>query len=486
MRAIMEKRGGLSRGRIARTHSARVPMTLYTRSMSRRVFTSLVACAALAACTSAPADGVDTGTDAAADASVDAARDAGIDAARIDASVDASAAIDAAMDAAPATDAGLDTGNDSGTDTGTDVGMDAYARAPGAPTNVTAVAMPGCIVQLTWQAPADPGTSAITGYQIDSSPAGVSMSVSTLTYTTSALACGTSYVFDVRAVSSVGAGSPGSSPSVVAGDVPGPPTNVMASAPSGRVTVLWGAAAANGYPISGYTITLSPGGATQMVGASATSATFVRLAFGTMYTASVHATNALGNGPNASSNAVTFFCTTVTQPVITALDSCSVEYGTPPLSTPDGNVEARRDPRVTNVDLRGFVRFSLASIPSWATITGIQLALDAGTVSGGTSPTPTLQLLYSPNTTWTRSAIPTPADMGTNPLVVSAQYPAGATGWQYFDVNVGAHDWSTDLTAGALTLGIQNVNTNYSFNTYYGTDTGPPNTGPYVTITTCQ
>ena len=106
-----------------------------------------------------------------------------------------------------------------------------------------------------------------------------------------------------------------------------------------------------------------------------------------------------------------------------------------------------RDPRLNNVDLRGFIKFSLSTLPSWAQITSIQLALNAGQVNGGTTPTPVLQILYSPNTGWTEAAIPTPTDMGTSPLVVSAQFGSGAVGWQYFAVNIGGHDWSTDIAA---------------------------------------
>jgi hypothetical protein len=116
----------------------------------------------------------------------------------------------------------------------------------------------------------------------------------------------------------------------------------------------------------------------------------------------------------------------------------------------------------------------------------MQLALNAGSVNVGTTPTPVLQLIYSPNTTWTRAAIPTPAEMGTAAPVVSSQYGSGGLGWQYFEVNVGARDWSPDIAAGYITLGIQNINTNYSKNVYYGTDTGLSATTPFMTVFTCE
>jgi uncharacterized protein YjbI with pentapeptide repeats len=357
------------------------------------------------------------------------------------------------------------------------------AGTASAPLNVVATAQAGCKFSVTWQTPSSTGTSPITGYQIDSTPAGLSTTSATLSLTTPALTCGTSYSFNVRAQNTAGSGPPGSSSAVVAGDVPGLPQSVQATAPSGRVVANWTAANDNGYAISGYTVTLS-NGTMQTVGGLATSATFGALNPGQMYSFTVYATNSFGNGPTASSNSVTFACTNNTYTLL-ALDSCTVQYGTPPLTTADPNVEAKRDPRVSNVDYRGFIKVSLSQLPSWAVIKTIQMSLNAGTVNGGTTPTPVLQVLYSPNTGWTRASIPTPTVMGTSPPVVSAQYPSGAVGYQNFDVNVGLRDWSADIAAGYLTLGIQNINTNYSFNTYYGTG-GPGGTSPYMTIGTCE
>src|SRR5262249_52464586 len=60
---------------------------------------------------------------------------------------------------------------------------------------------------------------------------------------------------------------------VAAATVPGAPTGVSATAGSAQASVQWTAAAANGSPITGYTVTASPGGASVSVGGSATSAT---------------------------------------------------------------------------------------------------------------------------------------------------------------------------------------------------------------------
>lgn len=50
---------------------------------------------------------------------------------------------------------------------GTDPGLESAASAPGAPTAFAAEAVAGLNVRLTWEAPADIGRSAITGYRIE-------------------------------------------------------------------------------------------------------------------------------------------------------------------------------------------------------------------------------------------------------------------------------------------------------------------------------
>ena len=79
-------------------------------------------------------------------------------------------------------------------------------------------------------------------------------------------------------------------------DVPGAPTGLSATAGDHSATVSWTAAPANGSPVSGYTVTATPGGAEATVGGDVTTATMSGLTNGTAYTFTVHATNALGAG----------------------------------------------------------------------------------------------------------------------------------------------------------------------------------------------
>jgi plastocyanin len=82
-----------------------------------------------------------------------------------------------------------------------------------------------------------------------------------------------------------------------AATVPGAPTSVTAAAGDGQASVSWAAPASDGgSPITGYTITVAPGGATQPAAAGSTSATVSGLANGTPYTFTVTASNAIGPG----------------------------------------------------------------------------------------------------------------------------------------------------------------------------------------------
>jgi hypothetical protein len=89
--------------------------------------------------------------------------------------------------------------------------------------------------------------------------------------------------------------------------VPGPPSGVSAVAGDASATVSWAPPASTGNsPITGYTITASPGGLVLAVAAVARSAVVSGLTNGRSYNFTVNATNALGTGPaSAASNTVT-------------------------------------------------------------------------------------------------------------------------------------------------------------------------------------
>ncbi|MCA0145752.1 S8 family serine peptidase [Blastococcus sp. LR1] len=83
--------------------------------------------------------------------------------------------------------------------------------------------------------------------------------------------------------------------------VPGAPTGVKAVPGDRAATVSWSAAAANGSPVTSYTVTASPGGQTATV--AGRTATVGGLSNGTSYTFRVTATNAGGAGPASAPSA---------------------------------------------------------------------------------------------------------------------------------------------------------------------------------------
>src|SRR5207302_8893568 len=90
---------------------------------------------------------------------------------------------------------------------------------------------------------------------------------------------------------------------------PSQPINVPPAPGNAGATVAWNAPVANGGRArTGYTVTPYIGATAQTpisAGAGATSATITGLANGTTYTFRVAASNSLGSGPSATSNAVT-------------------------------------------------------------------------------------------------------------------------------------------------------------------------------------
>jgi hypothetical protein len=107
-------------------------------------------------------------------------------------------------------------------------------------------------------------------------------------------------------------GNPSNSPTrgftlSTAASAPGAPTAVSATGGNASARVTWAAPASNGgSPITGYTVTSTPGGVTAGVGAGVLAATVTGLTNGTSYTFTVRASNSIGAGAvSAPSNPVT-------------------------------------------------------------------------------------------------------------------------------------------------------------------------------------
>ena len=223
---------------------------------------------------------------------------------------------------------------------------------PGPPTAVTATAGNGSAT-VSWTAPvggAPPTSYTITPYigTTAQPTTTVSGSPPTTTTTVTGLTNGTAYTFTVIAANSSGTG-PASAPSNAVtpnNSPPGAPTAVSAAPASSEAQVAWSAPAnTGGSPISSYTVTASPGGATATANGSSTSATVTGLTNATSYTFTVTATNANGTGPASSSASTTPEDTIFdfsTPATVDSGDTSGVELGVNFTSSTSGTVTGIR------------------------------------------------------------------------------------------------------------------------------------------------
>ncbi len=184
------------------------------------------------------------------------------------------------------------------------------AGTPGSPTITTATAG-NAQATVTFTAPADAGSSAITGYTVTSRPPGGvdgNAGTTALSHVITGLANGTAYTFSVSATNATGAGPPSASSSAVTPmTVPGAPTNAIATAGNAQALVTFSRPIIDGgSAITGYTVTSTPaGGVDGNAGSLGFSHTITGLANGTTYTFTATANNMVGtSAPSVASNSI--------------------------------------------------------------------------------------------------------------------------------------------------------------------------------------
>ncbi len=200
------------------------------------------------------------------------------------------------------------------TGSGSTGGMNCGAAGlPCASTSVVAVGAKDS-ADLTWTSAFGNG-SPVTGYIVTSSPAGGPGALNLGAVTAAvfpSLTAGTSYTFSVVALNANGQGPAAVSNAVVPFDVPGAASNIVLVPGQSQVVLSWTAAPGNGLPITGYTVTASPGSAAAVSDGGDTTATVAGLLDNATYTFSVVASNDAGIGPPAISGPATPFAVVTT------------------------------------------------------------------------------------------------------------------------------------------------------------------------------
>jgi len=206
---------------------------------------------------------------------------------------------------------------------------------PGAPTNLSAMAVSGTQINLSWNAPSNNGGYPITGYKIEYRIGSGSYTTlvsntqsTTTTYSHTGLTSGQLYVYRVSAINSAGTGSPSSESSATptsssSASTPGTPTGFTATTASPtQINLSWNAPSSNGgSAITGYKIEVNSGSGsyTTLVSntqSTTTSFSHTGLTTGTTYYYRVSAINAIGTGASTEASATPQETTT---PTLTAM-----------------------------------------------------------------------------------------------------------------------------------------------------------------------
>lgn len=200
------------------------------------------------------------------------------------------------------------TSADSARVTGTTI-----AAVPTAPTNVTVTGADAAL-SVSWGAPTSNGGASITGYTAQAWTAASGGTVAErCTAAASATSCtiapltnGTTYYVAVFATNSVGDGTASDRLARSPGSLPGAPRSLTTSRGDGNVTITWVAPLSEGSSaITSYTarVRTAASSAAEVVGSCTTAAlscTVSGLTNGTIYYASVTATNSVGEGGPSS------------------------------------------------------------------------------------------------------------------------------------------------------------------------------------------
>jgi len=165
---------------------------------------------------------------------------------------------------------------------------------PTSPLDVSATPLPYS-AYITWSPPTNNGGGPVIEYRVTSVPGNYQVITSDLSATITGLEGGFTYSFTVVATNSFGLDSlPAITQKIVILSVPDAPTNLSAVPADSSIVLSWTAPPG---PVTGYTVTLSTIGATDISNNVSGPYTATGLTNGALYTISVVAKNIAGSSP---------------------------------------------------------------------------------------------------------------------------------------------------------------------------------------------
>jgi hypothetical protein len=359
------------------------------------------------------------------------------------------------------------------------------AALPSAPS-ATVMLQSNGQVDLSWTAPSSTGGFAITSYVIEySTDSGATWSsvtqsaASGLTKSFVGLTPGSTYVFRVKAVTSIGTGPASiSTLGLLVATAPGQVSTPSAVIGNTQVALTWTEPATNGCSITGYRVDYSSNaGSTWTTFGSALAgltATVTGLTNGTTYVFRVAATNCIGQGSFSTTSASAVPNPVPGQPAALNMvgagsQAVTLSWGAPSSATPitdylieystDGGVtwqtyadgaSTSTTANLTGLTLRANYSFRVSAINSTGTssASSASTAIAAATVPGTQASAPAPTASYGEAViTWAQPA----SNGGSAVTAVEVQYSTnGGTTWITY---VGSVDLTGTVTVSGLTAG---------------------------------
>ena len=174
------------------------------------------------------------------------------------------------------------------------------SSTPDAPSSVTATGATRSAI-VTWRTPPNDGGASISSYVVTAAPGGSTCtSESSLYCTVPNLNPGTSYLFSVVAKNVQGSSVPAGTSSPITIGLPSQPSSIVATSAEKSLSISWASSQANGFAVTAYIATLTPGGKqcawlSSSGDVSNLTCAISDLVNGQTYSVSVVAQNAIGN-----------------------------------------------------------------------------------------------------------------------------------------------------------------------------------------------